>query len=146
MFNNLIIFFMKKRNLLMLPGVSVVVVISLGIGRKNINSIKCEKMLLQNNIEALTDQEISEGNSECSGEKIYSDVGVSSGEATLRIHFADSIDTVIVEKYKKCYAKGHGISEGNNNWIFDVQCVSQTLEPCLGEIYHKYSIEDEQDF
>lgn len=100
--------------------------------------------LTSQNVEALAGNEggEEEGISDCPGAAVFTDVGVMNGEATLRLHFSDSIDIVCVQSYKRCYASGMGKTKGNNEYIWDVTTKSETLSECLGWKYHKNSIYD----
>lgn len=122
-------------------------VIGTTVGAFVINSHETNNVntLLMQNVEALAGYEgeqAMQGNSDCPGQAIYNDTGIMIGEATLRIHLHDSVDRVIVQSYKKCYALGHGKDSGNDNEYFDVMTKSSKESVCLGEQYHKYSLYD----
>lgn len=98
------------------------------------------------NIEALSSDEVSdeiEGISDCPGLALYSDVGKIEGRAILRYHINDSIDQMVTQTYKRCYAKGIGKTRGNDMFIWDVNTESIKEGKCLGELYHKASLYDE---
>lgn len=138
---------MKVKKKLMLSCCAAFAFALVCVGMKIQMSLKTNAHdLTTQNVEALAGNEGSEeeGISDCPGEAIFADVGVMNGEATLRLHFCDSIDVVSVQSYKKCYASGMGKTKGNNDYIWDITTKSEKHSECLGWKYHKNSIYDEQ--
>lgn len=134
---------MKQKTITLL--LCTVIGITVGVFVINSHETKNVNTLLMQNVEALAGYEgeqAMQGNSDCPGSAEYNDTGVMTGEATLRIHLHDSVDRVIVQSYKKCYALGHGKDSGNDNEYFDVMTKSSKESDCLGEQYHKNSFYD----
>jgi len=97
-------------------------------------------ILLNENIEALTNGEDQGNMSECSGHAIYSAVEYAQGKQKLRLHYVNGLDNEVEVTYKRCYAYGRGKISGFNGDI-DISFGAETFIKCEGDRYHKYFID-----
>ena len=151
MFNILIIIFMKKRNLFMLPCIAAVAIATF-VAKKTFetNAFKTNSLLMQN-VEALTENEPEILQNElvvCMGPRCNVSY-IKSGKISTIEHLHDSIDIKTKYSVSKCCSASlneSGDFQGNNTTINYRSIGSDQLIGCVGEANHIFIEEAMYEF